>query len=266
MELGGKNPMMVLDDADINKAARVAVWDCFASTGQLCVSIERIYVQSTVYEEFTKQFRSEVESLKLGASYDYTFDVGSLVSAKQLEKMQSHVYDAVSKGATVVAGGRSLPDLGPYFHEPTILEGVTESMEVFAEETFGPLVSLYRFESTDEAIEKANSSIYGLHGSIWTRDTALGRKIAARIQAGTVCINDTYRSTWGSVDSPMGGFKASGIGRRHGAAGIIKYTEPQTVTVQRIIPVGPLKGMSEERFHRLLTAGLKLLRRIPGLR
>ena len=266
MELGGKNPMVILDDANLSRAARVAVWDCFSSTGQLCVSIERILIQSTIYDEFVRLFAEETQSLKLGASFDYSADIGSLISAEQLEKVRSHVEDAVMKGAKVAAGGRPRPELGPYFYEPTILENVTEEMALFAEETFGPVVSLYRFESIDEAVEKSNSSTYGLHASIWTRDTARGRRVASGLKAGTVSINDTYRSTWGSIDAPMGGFKDSGLGRRHGAAGIVKYTESQTVTVQRLLQVGPPRGMSEERFHNFLTRGIKLLRRIPGLR
>ncbi len=266
MELGGKNPMLVLDDADLKRASKLAAWDCYASTGQLCVSIERIYVQSTVYDEFRNRFAEMTGSISLGAAFDYSYDIGSLISTGHLEKVRSHVDDALSKGANLIAGGRPRPDLGPCFFEPTVLEDVTPEMDLFAEETFGPVVALYRFESIDEAVEKANSTRYGLHATIWTGNSRLGRKIAGRLKCGTVSINDTYRSTWGSIDAPMGGFKASGLGRRHGREGIVKYTEPQTVTVQRILQVGPPGKMSEERFHRILALCLKLLRRIPGLR
>jgi len=266
MELGGKNAMLILADADLDRAARVAVWDCFSSTGQLCVSIERIYAQTTVFDEFAERFAEEVRRVKLGAAFSYDVDMGSLISADQLDKVKAHVDAAVSNGATVLTGGKARPDLGPYFYEPTILTDVTEEMAVFDEETFGPVVSLYRFESVEEAVEKVNASRYGLNTSLWTRDTAFGRKLAASIKTGTININDSYRATWASADSTQGGCKASGLGRRHGATGIVKYTEPQSVAVQRLLPVGPPKGMNEERFHNLLTYGIKLLRRIPGLR
>jgi len=266
LELGGKNPMIVLDDADLEKAARGSVRGCFANTGQLCISIERMYVHSCVHDVFLSRFVELVRALSLGASYDYDRDMGSLASAAQLEKMSAHVKDAVDKGAKIAAGGRARPDLGPWFHEPTILTGVTDEMDVAKEETFGPLVSVYKFDSEDEVVAKANATPYGLNASVWTRDAARGVRLAERIQAGTVNVNEAYAAAYASVDAPMGGFKDSGIGRRHGEQGIRKYTAVQTVSVQRLVPLAAPPGVGEKRYSEIMTGALKVLARIPGVR
>jgi succinate-semialdehyde dehydrogenase/glutarate-semialdehyde dehydrogenase len=266
MELGGKNAMIILPDADLAKAARVAVWDCFASAGQVCVSIERIYVHESVREEFTERFVEETGRIRMGAALDYRFDLGSLISRAQLDKVLLHVTDAVDRGATLLTGGRPRPDLGPFFFEPTIVTDATEGMLLWAEETFGPVTSIHPFNSIDEAVELANAGPYGLSASLWSRDTRAALRIASRLEVGSVNINDSHRASWGSADLSQGGYKASGLGRRHGAAGIVKYTENRSIAVQRLMAVGPPRGMSEERFHRLLGFLLRLLRRIPGLR
>ena len=192
--------------------------------------------------------------------------MGSLISDKQLKTVAGHVDDAVAKGATVLAGGKPRPDIGPYFYEPTILSGVRDDMAVFADETFGPVVSLYRVDSEEEAIDKANDSPYGLNFSVWTSDPKHGRQVAARLQAGTVNINEAYAAAWASVDAPMGGMKASGLGRRHGEHGILKYTEPQTIAVERLLPVGAPPWLSPGRYARIMTTGLRALRRMPGVK
>jgi succinate-semialdehyde dehydrogenase/glutarate-semialdehyde dehydrogenase len=266
LELGGKNPMLVLADADVEGAARGAVRGCFAGAGQVCVSIERLYVHESVYHRFMKLFTDETQAVRLGASLDYTCNVGSLASAAQLRKVEEHVRDAVNKGATVAAGGRARPDLGPYFYEPTVLTGVTPEMKLFAEETFGPVVAVYKFDTVEEAVERANATPYGLNASIWTRDTGKGRRLATRIEAGTVNVNEVYSATWASIDAPMGGFKESGLGRRHGAEGILRYTEAQTIAIQRGMALAPPPGVSDEAFTKAFTAGLKALKRTPGLR
>jgi succinate-semialdehyde dehydrogenase / glutarate-semialdehyde dehydrogenase len=188
--------------------------------------------------------------------------MGSLTFARQLESVSEHVEDARAKGATVLAGGRHRPDLGPYFYEPTVLADVTREMKVFAEETFGPVVSLYRVKSDDEAIELANDTAYGLNASVWTKDTARGRRIAERLRAGAVNVNEGYAAAWGSVDAPAGGRGDSGMGRRHGAEGILKYTDVQTIATQRLLPIAPLPGMSHETWARTLTVALHVMRRL----
>jgi succinate-semialdehyde dehydrogenase/glutarate-semialdehyde dehydrogenase len=266
LELGGKNPMIVLADAHLESAVEGAIRGCFANAGQLCISIERLYVHESVYDRFVKRLVARVSRMILDASLDFEADMGSLVSQAQLEKVEAHVMDAVARGAKVLTGGRPRPDLGPYFFEPTVLEGVTEAMEVCREETFGPVVSVSQFETVEEAIERANDSRYGLNASIWTGDADAGREVAGRVQTGTVNVNEAYAATWGSVDAPMGGFKESGLGRRHGAEGILKYTEAQTISVQRGMPIASPPGVGERDFSELMSGALRLLRWIPGLR
>ncbi len=266
LELGGKNAMLMFDDADLDAAVEGALRGCFASAGQLCVSIERIYVAAPLYERFAQRLATRAQALRLGAGLDYTIEMGSLAGPRQLAAVQRHVDDAVAKGATLLAGGRHRPDLGPFFYEPTVLENVNETMLLFAEETFGPVVSLYRVESVEDAICAANASRYGLNASVYTRNHARGRAVAQRLHAGTVNINEAYAAAWGSVDAPMGGFKESGIGRRHGREGMLRFTESQTVAVQRITPIAPPRIMPMKWFARLLTGWLKLLRSLSQLR
>jgi succinate-semialdehyde dehydrogenase/glutarate-semialdehyde dehydrogenase len=266
MELGGKNALLLLEDADVGKAVNGAVRAAFSNTGQLCISIERMYIPKALWDEFVPRFVAAAKELKLSAALDYSGDMGSLISEKQLGTVTAHVDDAVAKGAEVLAGGRARPDIGPYFYEPTILSDVHDGMTVFADETFGPVVSLYPVDTEDEAIEKANDSPYGLNFSVWTSDPKRGRGVAARLQAGTVNVNEAYAAAWGSVDAPMGGMKASGMGRRHGEHGILKYTEPQTIAIERVLPVGVPPGLSAKRYARIMTTGLRALRRLPGVK
>ena len=266
LELGGKNPMIVLADADLEAAVAGAVRGCFSSAGQLCISIERLYVHESIYHRFVARLVEETRALRLGSGLDWDTDMGSLISAEHLAKVDAHVRDAVEKGATVLAGGRARPDLGPCFYEPTLLADVTPEMTLFAEETFGPVVAVYRFESINEVVERANASPYGLNASLWTQDLDLGHRVATRLQIGTVNVNEAYAAAWASVDAPMGGFKDSGLGRRHGAEGILKYTEPQTIAIQRGLPLAAPAGVPDEVFSRTMSTTLKALRRIPGLR
>jgi succinate-semialdehyde dehydrogenase/glutarate-semialdehyde dehydrogenase len=266
MELGGKNVMIVLDDANVEKALDGALRAMFSNGGQLCISAERLYVHQAIADEFIPKLVDRVKGMKVGAGFDFSWEMGSLVSAKQLETVEEHVNDAVEKGAKVLAGGRARPDLGPYFFEPTLLDDVRDGMTLFADETFGPVVAISRFGSDDEAIARANDSDFGLNFSVWTRDIARGQAVATRLEAGTVNINEGYIAAWGSVDSPMGGWKDSGVGRRHGAEGIRKYTEPQTVAVQRLMPIAPPRFVPPRLWSEVITVGLRLLRRIPGMR
>jgi succinate-semialdehyde dehydrogenase/glutarate-semialdehyde dehydrogenase len=266
MELGGKNAMIVLEDANVARSVEGAERAMFSNSGQLCISVERLLVHESIAEEFTERLVKRVGKMRLGAGLNYDYDMGSLIAEDQLEAVKAHVDDATSKGATVLTGGRARPDIGPYFYEPTILGNVSDSMDLFADETFGPVVAVSSFATDDEAVERANASDYGLNFSLWTRNTRRGRAVAARLQAGTVNINEGYIATWGSVDAPMGGMKASGLGRRHGEHGITKYTEPQTVAVQRVMPIAPPPLVGQRLYAKGMTLGLRLLRRVPGVR
>jgi acyl-CoA reductase-like NAD-dependent aldehyde dehydrogenase len=261
LELGGKNPMIVLADADLDKAVDGAVRGCFSAAGQICVSIERMWVHESIWDRFVGRFVERTKVLRLGTSLDYSIEMGSLSSERQMKAVEEHVGDALAQGAHLLAGGRRRPDLGPLFYEPTILVDVRPGMKVYAEETFGPVVSIYPFASEAEAIEQANASRYGLSASIWTRDTGRGAILARKIRAGSVNVNEAYAATWGSVDSPIGGMKESGLRSRHGAEGVLKFTESQTVAVQRVLPIAPLPGMDAGTYARWMTRLVRLVRR-----
>ena len=177
LELGGKNPILVLRDADIERAAEGAVRASFSNAGQLCVSTERLFVADQVYDRFVERFAARTESMTLGATLEWGPEMGSLISQDQLDTVVAHVEDAVAKGARVRAGGRARPDLGPYVHEPTVIEGVTSAMVCRDEETFGPVVAVYRVPDDDAAVALANDTEYGLNASVWTRDVRRGREI-----------------------------------------------------------------------------------------
>ncbi|MCY0955844.1 succinic semialdehyde dehydrogenase [Streptomyces sp. H27-H5] len=260
LELGGKNAMLVLRDADVEKAAAGAVRACFSSAGQLCISIERLYVHQSIADAFVERFAARTKAMRLGNSLAYGADMGSLVGERQLETVQRHVDEAVAKGATLVAGGVARPDIGPLFYEPTILDGVETPMAVCGEETFGPVVSIYRFTDEDEAVAQANATAYGLNSSVWTKDARRGHAVAARLRTGTVNINEGYAPAYGSAQAPMGGMKDSGLGRRHGSEGILKYTEAQTVAHQRLLPMAPSLGMDDEKYAAFMTRSLKVMK------
>ncbi|GHE42938.1 succinic semialdehyde dehydrogenase [Streptosporangium violaceochromogenes] len=263
LELGGKNPMIVLDDADVDVAVQGAVRACFTNAGQLCISIERLYVHDAVYEAFTEKFVRRTGNMRLGAGLDWEAQMGSLTSRRQLDAVRAHVDDAVAKGARVLAGGRARPDIGPLFYEPTILTDVDESMSLCREETFGPVVALSRFRDVDEAVAMANDTVYGLNASIWTGNPSRGRALAMRIKAGTVNVNEGYGAAYASYDAPMGGMKSSGLGRRHGAEGLLRYTEVQTVAEQATwLGFEPVLGMTYDKYADTLSSVLKIMKRL----
>jgi acyl-CoA reductase-like NAD-dependent aldehyde dehydrogenase len=229
MELGGKNASIVLDDVDPAKAAADVAYACFSAAGQLCVSMERVYVLKEVSDAFIPAFAARVSSLRLGTAYDYSTDVGSLATAQQLENVMAHIDDAKKKGAVVLAGSRARPDIGPYFVEPTVLIGVTPDMACSSAETFGPVVAVSVVDSEDAAVAAANATEFGLNGSVFSRSRARGRRVAARLSAGSVNINEGYRTTFASMDAPMGGVKHSGLGRRNGPEGLLRFVDAHTV-------------------------------------
>ncbi|MFI9504044.1 succinic semialdehyde dehydrogenase [Nocardia sp. NPDC052566] len=263
-ELGGKNPMIVTRGADLDKVAKAAVRACFSNAGQLCISIERLYVERAVAAEFTEKFVAAVDAAKVGAAYDYSTDIGSLISEAQLETVSKHVADATSKGAKVLAGGKARPDLGPLFYEPTVLSEVTDQMECGREETFGPLVSIYPVDDVEEAVKLANDTEYGLNASVWAASKSEGERIAARLHAGTVCVDEGYAPAWGSTGAPMGGMGISGVGRRHGPDGLLKFTEPQTVVVTRFMNLDAPPLFSQDKWQRFLMTVARAIRFLPG--
>ncbi|AVL99223.1 succinic semialdehyde dehydrogenase [Gordonia iterans] len=263
-ELGGKNPLIITADADIDNAVEGAARACFSNSGQLCISIERIYVEKAIADTFSRKFAEYVENMKLSASYDLAADMGSLASAAQISTMEEHVDDAVAKGATVLAGGRKRADLGPYFYAPTVITGVTEDMECYRNETFGPLVSIYPVDSVDEAVERANDTEYGLNASVFAGSSAQAQKIAERLRAGTVNINEGYAAAWGSTAAPMGGMGISGMGRRHGEEGLLKYTEAQTIAAQRFVGLDGMKGIPRDLFLKVTPLAIRGLKYLPG--
>ncbi|KAA9156359.1 succinate-semialdehyde dehydrogenase (NADP(+)) [Amycolatopsis acidicola] len=240
LELGGKNPMIVLDDADLGSALDNAVSGVFANTGQLCLHIERIFVHRSNYEKFRDAFVGRVSRLDVGPGYGYDRDVGALANPDQLARVTRHVEQAREAGARVLTGGRALPELGPTFYAPTVLENVDPTRET--EETFGPVVSLTPFDTVDEAVAGANATDYGLSASVWGQNLSRARAVAARLEAGHVNVNDCAVLAYAGKDAPSGGLKASGMGVRNGDQGLLKFTEATNVaTLKRQVlnaPVG----------------------------
>lgn len=264
LELGGKNPLIVLDDVDPAKAAADAAYACFASMGQLCMSIERIYVERGVADDFLSAFTSRARSLVLGAGFDYAADVGSLASQAQLGRVTAHVEDALAKGATLLAGGRARPDLGPLFFEPTILGRVTPDMDCYANETFGPVVAVSVVDSEGEAILAANDSEFGLGAAVFSGSAGRGRRVAAALEAGSVNVNEGYRGSFSSIDAPMGGVKHSGLGRRNGPEGLLRFVDATTVSEATGLLQLPRLGREFARLAGpllLLAVVLKTIRR-----
>ncbi len=259
LELGGKDPMIVLSDADLERAANFATYYSMQNAGQTCISIERVYVEEPVYDEFVAKVAEKVRALRVGKPEGYgTVEVGAITFPPQLEIIKDHVADAREKGAKVLTGGNVVQGAGRFF-EPTVLVDVDHTMKIMTEETFGPTLPIMRVRDAEEAIELANNSHYGLGSSVFTRDVKRGEQVARRLEAGAANVNDAMIN-YTVLELPMGGAKASGLGSRHGPGGIRKYCSQQAIVVTRL-------GMKKELFmypykartSRLLARLFKLL-------
>ncbi len=231
LELGGKDPMIVLSDADLERAANLATYYSMQNAGQTCISIERVYVEAPVYDEFVAKVAEKVRALRFGPPRGPgSVEVGAITFAPQLQTIEDHVSDAVEKGAHVLVGGHAAPSGGGRFYEPTVLVDVDHTMKIMTEETFGPTLPIMKVSDSEEAVRLANDSPYGLGSSVFTRDTERGEQIARRLQTGAANVNDAVIN-YLALELPMGGAKASGLGSRHGAGGIRKFCSQQAILV-----------------------------------
>ena len=242
LELGGKDPMLVLDDADVDVASSAAVWGAFVNAGQACLSVERCYVHRSLYESFARVCAEKTKQLHVGNGMDAHTDVGPMIQERQVRIVESHVEDAKARGARVMAGGTRLPELGANFYAPTVLADVTHEMRIMREETFGPVLPVMACDDDEEAVRLANDSEYGLAASVWTRDRKRGERLARRIHAGTVMVNDVI-SCFGISEAPHGGVKASGVGRTHGRFGLEEMVKVKYLDIDR------MPGMKKVWWH-----------------
>jgi acyl-CoA reductase-like NAD-dependent aldehyde dehydrogenase len=243
LELGGKDAMVVLADADMDVTTSAAVWGSFTNCGQVCLSVERVFVESSVSEEFLQGCVKKTQKLRLGPGGDPQTDVGPLIRPQHVQRMSEVIEDAVQLGAKVLCGGHPLPDLGPNFFEPTVLSGVNASMQLFRDETFGPILAVQVVRDAEEAVRLANDTEFALSASVWTRDRARGRKIAQQLRAGTVLVNDAICG-FAIAEAPHGGPGLSGWGRTHGKAGLLEMVHLKYMDVDR------LPGMEKPWWYR----------------
>jgi len=268
LELGGKNPMIVLQGTRLTEAATGLIAGAFSNSGQTCISVERVYVEESIYEEFARRVVEKTAGLKLGWSKAWDMDMGSLISRPHADRVLSRVERAVDEGARVLVGGKRRTDLGPSFVEPTILANVNDAMAISREETFGPVVALYPVRSADEAIARANDSEFGLNASVWAGGERRAREVARQIETGSAVVNATLL-IYNSFDVPMGGVKHSGIGRRHGEHGILRYTQAQSIVSSIASGAGYdslLARIKNQRTANAFVAALRMWRRLPWFR
>jgi acyl-CoA reductase-like NAD-dependent aldehyde dehydrogenase len=236
LELGGKDPMIVCSDADLQRAANAAVHYSMQNAGQTCVSTERVYVEEPIYDDFVRLVTDKVSELRQGApGGPGSTDLGAVINPPQSDIVERHVKEALESGARVLTGGGRRDEDGHYF-EPTVLVDVDHSMSCMREETFGPTLPIMKVQDTEEAVRLANDTPYGLQASVWTKDAAKGERLARRIEAGSVTVNDA-QVNYVALELPMGGWKESGLGTRHGADGIRKYTKKQSLLVTKFAPM-----------------------------
>jgi succinate-semialdehyde dehydrogenase / glutarate-semialdehyde dehydrogenase len=264
LELGGKNPMVVLEGASLDDAAAGLIAGAFSNSGQTCISVERVYVQEQMYEDFVRRVVEKASGLRIGWSRSWDIDMGSMINTKHANSVVQRIERAVDQGARIVTGGKPRSDLGPAFVEPTVLTDVRDDMPISKEETFGPVVAVYPVRNVEEAIAKANDSSFGLNASVWAAGQRQAHAVASRLETGSVGINSTLL-IYNTFDVPMGGVKLSGIGRRHAEQGILRYTQAQSI-VSSIATGGGydsvLTRIKSEGMAKALVASLKLWRRL----
>jgi acyl-CoA reductase-like NAD-dependent aldehyde dehydrogenase len=259
LELGGKDPMIVLADANVERAANAAVFYSMQNAGQTCISVERVYVEEPIYDEFVGKVERKVRKLRQGKPEGPgSVEVGAIIFGPQMDTIADHVRDAREKGARVLAGGEAHTDGGRFF-EPTVIVDVDHTMKCMTEETFGPTLPIMKVRDADEAVRLANDSPYGLAGSVFTKDVRKGEQIARRVEAGAVCVNDAMLN-YVALEAPMGGWKTSGLGSRHGPYGIRKYCAQQTLLIKRFAPKRDIHMFPyKARTTRLIGRALRFL-------
>ncbi|MBC7474597.1 MAG: aldehyde dehydrogenase family protein [Candidatus Sericytochromatia bacterium] len=259
LELGGKDPMIVLKDVNMSNASSGAVWGAFTNSGQVCASVERMYVDESIADEFIYEVVRKTKKLRQGIGLDKNTDIGPMISLAQMNIVKDHVQDARDRGAKILTGGEQFNDLAGYFYKPTILTNVNHDFKIVSEETFGPVLPIMTFKSEEEVIKMANDSKYALTASIWTTDIERAKNMANQIEAGTVSINDCV-STFALCQTPWGGGKESGIGRTHGKFGIMEFVEPKHIHVDKNYNMKKFwwYGYDENRLD-LMKQSLKLL-------
>ena len=259
MELGGKHPALVLSDAEIETTASGLIQGAFENAGQFCMGIERAYVADEVHDHLVERIQHYLSQYTYGAGDGRLVHMGSLTNERELERIEAHVQDALSKGATLVHGGKRRPDLGPLFFEPTVLTNVDHSMSVMKEETFAPMLPIMKVKGTEEAIRLANDSEYGLAASVWTKDLAKGELVATRLMYGDVTVN-VSQMIIGTPSLPSGGRRASGLGRRNGPEGLMRYVGSQSVVLNNGLFQDPTLSVVDDK--TLMTVKiLRIIRR-----
>jgi acyl-CoA reductase-like NAD-dependent aldehyde dehydrogenase len=261
LELGGKNPLIILPGAKLGDAAEKVIAGAFGNSGQLCVSIERVYVPSSQKAAFETELAARVNSLQIGKSDNFQMDMGTLTGVNQLKRVEEYVSDAVSKGAKVLAGAKALPELGPYFYAPTVMTNIKPEMRLAREEVFGPFIAVVGYDSIDEAVELANDTEFGLNASV-VGPVKLAEKVANRLMAGSVNINEGFRASMASIDSPMGGMKQSGVGRRNGHYGLLRFTEARTVGIATGLLNFPSRAKQYNKMAPLMNALAKVMKKL----
>ena len=282
LELGGKDPMIVFADANLELAAQGAIWGAFCNSGQSCSSVERLYVEESVAGELTRLIVEKTRALNQDSGDKETTDIAAMSSEKQISIVEDHVGSFRQAGAKILTGGRRNANFKGAFYEPTVIGGATNEMRGMREETFGPTLPIATFKTEAEAIDLANDSDFGLTASVWTRDLTKGKRVAEKILAGTVCVNEVLY-THGIGQTPWGGFKQSGYGRTHGKLGLLELVAPQHIHVNRVLltpnawwlPYSPLAVETFRGFARHFASGSllqtfklapQLLKRIKELR